>query len=255
MVAGTTKAGARAAKPLEQSLEALRRLCAQHDGVESLLEEATQVILEVLGAASCAVVWQDEDKPTLRVRARRHRVESAAGNGQDAQVIAFVTRSGAAPAQAGELAAALRVGGRIVGYLYARSEAKRGRRSAGLDQALFEALAEHLAFAIETQTLRQLLASRYATIALSRDGQSGALDLNFLSAVTHPEKVARIIARSFYKDLRKAGFETKQILVVATELIDSLNVALRRTKAKTAESADSTNSAQSGVGAQRAPQG
>jgi L-methionine (R)-S-oxide reductase len=86
------------------------------------------------------------------------------------------------------------------------------------------------------------LASRYAAIALSRNGHGDAADQNafdaqFLAAVTNPEKVARIIARSFYKDLRKAGFETKQILVVATELIDSLNQALRRTKAKTASAA------------------
>ena len=105
---------------------------------------------------------------------------------------------------------------------------------------MFDALTEHLSLAVETQHLRQLLASRYATIALSRDRhgdgtEAGALDVRFLAAVAKPEKVARIIARSFYKDLRKAGFETKQILVVATELIDSLNVALRRTKAKTTQ--------------------
>jgi len=254
-------AGSRAANPLQSSLDALRRLCAQHESIDALLEDATQVVLDLLGASYCCVVWLDEGKPALRVRARRHRVEGEQGADQDARALAFLARTGEAPAGGDERACAdyeraraeyeraraeyeraraLRMGEQTVGYLYACDEAKSGRRSRGVDWTLFDALAEHVEVAIETQHLRQLLASRYATIALSRSGQGGAaestaLDVNFLSAVAHPEKVARIIARSFYKDLRKAGFETKQILVVASELIDSLNVALRRTKAKTTQ--------------------
>lgn len=247
-------AGSRAADQLQTSLDALRRLCAKHESIDALLEDATQVVLGLLGASYCCVVWLDEGKPALRVRARRHRVEGEQGADQDARAIACVARTAGAPAGDEararveyerarveyERARALRMGEQTVGYLYACDEAHSGRRSRGVDWALFDALAEHVEVAIETQHLRQLLASRYAAIALSRSGQgdaaeSTARDVNFLSAVAHPEKVARIIARSFYKDLRKAGFETKQILVVASELIDSLNVALRRTKAKTTQ--------------------
>jgi L-methionine (R)-S-oxide reductase len=254
MVARTSEAGVRAASRLQTSLAALRRLCAQHDSIDALLEDATQVVLDVLDASHCSVVWVDEDAAKLRVRARRPQLASAACGAQDARVIAFVAHAEATLAAGKpraraereraraeqERARALRIGGRVVGFLYAHAGPTRGRRTPGIDATLFDALAEHLGIAIETQHLRQLLASRYATIALSRDREgegagAGALDVNVLSAVTHPEKVARIIARSFYKDLRKAGFETKQILVVASELIDSLNVALRRTKAKTTQ--------------------
>lgn len=237
MAARRTRPGERAANRLQGPLDALRRLWGPHEGVDALLQDATGVVLELLGARYCSVVWLDEDRSTLRVRARRHRVEDAPCADEDAQAVAFVARSDEGPAAGDALAAALRMGEQTVGYLYARSGTGRGGRAPSMDRTLFDALADHLALAIETQHLRQLLASRYATIALSRSGhgdaaESSALDVNFLSAVTHPEKVARIIARSFYKDLRKAGFETKQILVVASELIDSLNVALRRTKAK-----------------------
>lgn len=238
-------AGLRPANRMQHALDAMRRLCAQHESVDALLEVATRIVLEALRADYCGVVWLDEGKPIPRAR---HRSDgNIERGGQDAQATAFVARTleGSAgdgePASAdNECAAALRIGGRTVGYLYARAEAKRRGVSASLDRTLIDALAEQLAFAIEAQTLRQLLASRYATIALSRNrpgaaAESSALDASFLAAVTHPEKVARIIARSFYTDLRKAGFETKQILVVATELIDSLNAALRRTKAKTAQ--------------------
>lgn len=243
MVSGKTTAGRRQASPLERSLATLRRLCERRDSVDALLEDATQIGLELLAAEFCAIVWLDDAKPTLRVRARRWRDGRDAGGKDDARVIACVTATEATPVLVNakerasaelERTCALRVSGQTVGYLYARAALKPRARATGLNVMLFDTLAEHLGVAIETQTLRQLLASRYATIALSRDGQS-ALDLDFLSAVRHPEQVARIIARSFYKDLRRAGFETKQILVVATELIDSLNVALRRTKAKTAQ--------------------
>jgi hypothetical protein len=245
MVAGKTtkaKAGVRAANPIERSLEALRRLYAHHASVDALLEDATQIVLDLFPAALCAIVWRDEKPPKLRVRARRWRdADAAAGVADDARIVAFVTALREARASKGdEHACALRVGGQTVGFLYARDAPNVPRGATGLDAAQLDAFGEHLGVAIESQNLRQLLASRYATIALSRDAQDGgleqaALDVNFLAAVTHPEKVARIIARSFYKDLRRAGFETKQILVVATELIDSLNFALRRTKAKTAQ--------------------
>lgn len=243
----SASAEARAPDPPIRPLDALRRLCAPHESVDALLADAAQVALDVLGAELCAIGWLDEDKPTVRVRAWRRRDARALGAEDEARIVRLLdgmtasgSGAGARAAQANERARRLHIGSRTIGYLYARSEARRGARAPGLDLALMDALAAQLGMAVEMLHLRQLLASRYATIALSRNGQdegaeAGARDVSFLSAVTHPEKVARIIARSFYKDLRKAGFETKQILVVATELIDSLNAALRRTKAKTTQ--------------------
>jgi len=243
----SASAEARAPDPQVSSFELLQRLCARHESIDALLEDAAQIAQVLLGAELCAIAWLDEDKPTARLRAWRRRDARAPGAEDEARIARFVAgmqasaqSAGARAAPGNERARALQIGARTVGYLYARAEAKRGTRGPGLDPALLDVLAAQLGMAIETLHLRQLLASRYATIALSRSGQgdaaeAGALDASILSAVTQPEKVARIIARSFYKDLRKAGFETKQIRVVATELIDSLNAALRRTKAKTTQ--------------------
>ncbi len=278
MAAEKTHADSRDADRMRRALDGLCRLHGRHDSTESLLVGATQIVLDSFGVEYCAIVWRDGNTPTLRARASRHRDESINCAVFDDRIIAFLARELACDPAAGDrttvycgeagadgsaqsvgrvrrvgrvraapklqnaLAAPLRVNGQIVGYLCATSGKRLGSGGAGFDHRLFAALGEHLGFAIETQNMRQLLASRYAAIALSRNGHGdppdqSTLDAQFLAAVTEPEKVARIIARSFYKDLRKAGFETKQILVVATELIDSLNQALRRTKAKTASSA------------------
>jgi len=270
-----THADARDADWMCRALDGLCRLYRRHDSTERVLLGATQIVLDSLDLDYCAIVWLDANEPTLRARASRHRDESINCAVFDDRVIAFLARELARDPALGDratlycgeagvdgsvgsarrvrsvgrvrskakpqnaLAVPLRVNGQIVGYLCATSGKRLGPGNAGFDHRLFAALGEHLGFAIETQNVRQLLASRYAAIALSRDGHGDAadqtaLDAQFLAAVTNPEKVARIIARSFYKDLRKAGFETRQILVVATELIDSLNQALRRTKAKTA---------------------
>jgi len=58
----------------------------------------------------------------------------------------------------------------------------------------------------------------------------------FLRKAQNLDKAAKIVARSFYKELRKAGFEVKHILAVATEIIANLNEAFRQPKAQDVKS-------------------
>jgi Fe-S cluster assembly ATPase SufC len=46
-------------------------------------------------------------------------------------------------------------------------------------------------------------------------------------AYRNPEDVAKILARSFFREMTKAGFEPAQIVSAATELIDQLNQRLQ----------------------------
>jgi Fe-S cluster assembly ATPase SufC len=46
-------------------------------------------------------------------------------------------------------------------------------------------------------------------------------------AYRNPEDVAKILARSFFREMTKAGFESGQIVSAATELIDQLNHRLK----------------------------
>jgi hypothetical protein len=47
-------------------------------------------------------------------------------------------------------------------------------------------------------------------------------------AYRNPEDVAKILARSFFSEMTKAGFEAAQIVSAASELIEQLNRRLQR---------------------------
>jgi L-methionine (R)-S-oxide reductase len=51
-----------------------------------------------------------------------------------------------------------------------------------------------------------------------------------LTAYRNPEDVARILARSFFKEMTKTGFKPAQIVGAATELIGQLNNHLQQKK-------------------------
>jgi L-methionine (R)-S-oxide reductase len=50
------------------------------------------------------------------------------------------------------------------------------------------------------------------------------------TAYRNPEDVAKILARSFFREMTKAGFESAQIVGAASELIDQLNHQLQQGK-------------------------
>jgi hypothetical protein len=58
----------------------------------------------------------------------------------------------------------------------------------------------------------------------------------FLHKAKNFDKAAKIVARSFYNELCKAGFEVKHILAVTTEIIANLNEAFRQSKTQNVKS-------------------
>jgi hypothetical protein len=231
----------------QDALAALARLYGAHETLEALLQAAAQIAVEILEVEHCGIAWLENDRANFRVRAgfskngvngradRANRLIASLiqqtkdqnhgnGIGNDRFENSHKENATVAP---------LRVNAKVVGYLFAIN----GEKCPTADESLFAALGEHVGRAIEVQGMRQRLASSYLAKTLSPDEEKNAVEQNtleshILAAVEDPEKVARIIARTFYRDLRKAGFETKQIMVVATELIGNLTEALQKTRAK-----------------------
>ncbi|MDZ7269877.1 MAG: GAF domain-containing protein [candidate division KSB1 bacterium] len=232
-------------KRLHPLLEGFYRLYQRHDGVKTLLDEAAKLAVEFFQVQQCAIAWLAEGKPGFSVLVSSgakptddfvnhvgqaiaaHRRQHPAAERGSAHVLPVAAAGTPDPR---EFVLPVQVSHRIAGYLYARQSKLMA------DEALLALLARHIGAAVETQRMRELLASRYAAPAgASNRGEAAApsvLGTPILAAVETPGKVANIVARAFYKELRKAGFETKQILMVATALIENLTEALRRASTK-----------------------
>jgi hypothetical protein len=90
---------------------------------------------------------------------------------------------------------------------------------------LLEVTALFIGKSIQVQQLQHLLDSRFAQLALEREEQEPVR-----TAYHNPEDVARVLARSFFKELTKAGFAPAQIISATTEIIDQLNNQLKLEK-------------------------
>jgi len=116
------------------------------------------------------------------------------------------------------MSAPVRIEGRTVGVANVA-----GQGFTPADLALFEVVCLFIGQSVQVAQLQHLLASRFAREALARETDGPAP-----GAYRNPEEVARILARSFYKELARAGFEAPQIVGAASEIIDQLNNKLHK---------------------------
>ena len=80
--------------------------------------------------------------------------------------------------------------------------------------------------AIQVERVQTLLRSRIAQLTLVR--QQGAVADRLTAGTLPPTRLAKLLARSFYKDLAAAGFEPGQIIEAATEIIDQITSDIGR---------------------------
>ncbi len=114
------------------------------------------------------------------------------------------------------MSAPVRIDGRTVGVLNAT-----GVAFSESELGLFEVIALFIGKPVQAIQLQGLLASRFAQLALVREGGLGP------AAYQNPDDLARILARSFFKGMTKAGFAPGQIVSAASELIGQLNGTLQ----------------------------
>lgn len=80
---------------------------------------------------------------------------------------------------------------------------------------------------IQVTELKNLLKSRFAQLALAQEGEAllaGAM----IPSGQDSGKVAKVVAKTFYRELTKAGFGAEQIIDTATEIISLLNERLKK---------------------------
>ena len=231
-----------------RSLKMMGDLFAPHDTLDVLLEEAARVTVDLLGADYAFVIWATVSPQRLSVRARWSRPGVVDSPALSDQAVAFVENNqhtntaeltspsaSQQPCENSMVLHHLKVKGESVGYLVVLPGLVDSARFPNL---LFSVIGEQIGRTIEVHQTRQFLASRYSALAQFKEtgddaGEAEPLDGHLLAAVRNPDKVARLLAKSFYRDLRKAGFDANQVLLVASEIIGNLTETIRKTRAKT----------------------
>lgn len=120
----------------------------------------------------------------------------------------------------------LMLDGRMLGVLNVRRGAGKPPFSDG-DEAVLDALALYAGKAVQSAELAYLLRSEFAQRALSEESVSGTPHA-FAHGVAQPAQVARMLAKSFYREMKAAGFGNDQIVGAAGEIIDQLSTSLRK---------------------------
>ena len=130
--------------------------------------------------------------------------------------------------QGGFLACPVTLAGRPAGVLNISLPIDRGSFSA-TDQANAELAALLIGRAIQVGRLNRMLDSRFAQMAFTLEGATDACSVISLS--THdPDKVAKMLARGFYREMRHCGFTPNQVIHAAGEIISELTGSLNRHK-------------------------
>jgi L-methionine (R)-S-oxide reductase len=124
----------------------------------------------------------------------------------------------------------IRIDGKIIGVINASRPAPHTPEQTAFGETelrLLEVAALFIGKSIQVQQLQRLLDSRFAQVALLQEARQ-KMGQSMLTAYRNPEDVARILARSFFKEMTKAGFKPAQIVGAATELIGQLNDHLQK---------------------------
>ncbi|MCB1917655.1 MAG: hypothetical protein KDG52_18325 [Rhodocyclaceae bacterium] len=124
-----------------------------------------------------------------------------------------------------ELGAAIRFGGQRVGEVRVSGACGRARFD-DADRVLLELVTVCIGQSLETLQLQRILQSRLALASLAHD----AAGLRSTEAPGVPDfaRMIRILARSFYRELRKAGFGATEVIGATSQIIAELSTDLRR---------------------------
>jgi L-methionine (R)-S-oxide reductase len=116
---------------------------------------------------------------------------------------------------------------RIVGVVNVSGHA-RGDAFNEADLNLLEVIALFIGKSIQAIQLQNILNSRFAQLALLHEAEKSLEPLGVGVAVQNPDQMAKILAKSFYKEMTRAGLGSNQIISAASEIISQLSGSLQR---------------------------
>jgi GAF domain-containing protein len=222
-------------------LQDLAAFLAAGEDLRASLDELAERAAGATGAASCSIMLLSEgedDAPKLKLWCATGALPAAAweeapGPGEsiagrvlasgEPLLVPDIARSGLAPlARPREglgnslVCVPITVAGRAIGVMNLANRAGAAPFDSG-SLGLATIVAALIGKSVQVERLQALVRSRVAQASLVRQEQDVARQLT--GGTTPPARVAKILAKSFFKDLRAAGFEPGQIIDAASEII------------------------------------
>lgn len=99
------------------------------------------------------------------------------------------------------------------------------------DLGLAEIVATLIAKSVQVERLQTLIRSRVAHLSLAREEKEVVARLT--DGTVPPARVAKLLAKSFFRDLASAGFDSGQIIEAASEIITLVARDINRYKNRT----------------------
>lgn len=226
------------ATQLLQRLQALAAYVAERRQIDSDLPRIAGDAAQVFAAETCSIMLFKEAPRggdiRLRLSARSRSLPQGVSEEELGQgLAASVARSGQAlliedmarseHARLGRwgagscICAPLAVAGRVVGVLNLSRPDPFGAE----DLTLARHAALLLGMGLELERMRGLLRSRFAHRAMAAE-LVGHPDRDAVGLGADPQRMARILGKTFFRELRAAGYGSDHILTAATEVIGEL---------------------------------
>ena len=242
-------------------LEALSGCLENVGGHEENLRELAATAANILSAEICSVMLLSEnerEEVSLRVVASHGKLPPAAyaekvplGEGIAGHVAANgkslllpdILQSDFAscarrPGYPGNSAVSspIRDNGHIIGVVNV-SGARRRPPFDAEDVSLLEIVALFVGKSNRILQLQNLLKSRFIQLSLI-EGTEKTISELLVEAGRHPDQMARIVAKSFYREMTKAGFSSGQIIDAASEIISELSDSLQKHRKRIKKTGD-----------------
>lgn len=124
------------------------------------------------------------------------------------------------------IAAPIHINSKVVGILSASGH-KSGRPLDQRDLEWLGMVGMLVGKSMQVVQLQNVLSSRFAQLALVREAKAN-LGVALEKAVENPDQLARILAKSFFREMTHTGFSTSQIIQASSEIIAQLSSSLSR---------------------------
>lgn len=123
--------------------------------------------------------------------------------------------------------APISIDGKIIGMVNVCAPCNQQEFSL-VDLHMLDVIALVIGKSIQVMQLQTILNSRFTQMALAQEVQAKMGSAIAGTAYRNPDQVARILAKSLFKEMTKGGFGSAQIISAASEIISQLSGNLQR---------------------------